>query len=258
MKNIKNNKYILILSIAFLFISCTENDRDEILFDGNQFETAYSFVNINLTETVLGDQTIQYKAVTTTNPSDSEQTFEIVLDEEETTAEPESFNLPNSVTIPANSFEGFVDIEYKTNGLPSVPRTIVFNYVVPEGTVLLNSNELKATINFEAVTLCDTGDVNIDITTDDWPDETTWSLVDEDDNEIAAGGPYDIQNELFEETVTGLDSGCYTFTIFDAFGDGICCEFGAGSYAISCASSGTVIKSGGQFGAEESIFFCIN
>jgi hypothetical protein len=258
MKTIINKNCILILSFAFLFFSCTEEDRDEVLFDGSQFPAAYSFVNINTTETVLGDQTIQYKAVTTTKLSDEEQTFEIVLDEEETTAEPESFNLPNSVTIPANSYEGFVDIEYTINGLPSVPRTIVFNYVVPEGTVLLNSNELKATIDFEAVTLCDNGDLNLDITTDDWPGETTWSIVDEDDNEVAAGGPYDTANADFAETVSGLDSGCYTFTIFDAFGDGICCEFGNGSYTLSCASSGTVIKSGGQFESEESVFFCIN
>jgi|GEM_PF-7113227 len=249
-------KIFLIIIAAGTFMSC---DRTEtIVFDANQFDTAYTFVNIDVEETILGDQSTQYLAVTKTKLSDEPQTFQIVLNEEETTAEPESFNLPDEIVIPANSYEGFVEIEYTINGLPSVPRTIVFDYVVPESVDVLGTDELKGTINFEAVTVCDNADVNVDILTDDYPGETTWTIVDEDDNVVAEGGPYGAQNTDFNETVTGLDSGCYTFTIFDSYGDGICCDFGNGSYSVSCASSGTVLKSGGNFGSEESVFFCIN
>lgn len=248
--------FLIIIITAGTFMSC---DRTEApVFDANQFDTAYTFINIDAEETILGDQSIQYLAVTKTKLSDEPQTFQIVLNEEETTAEPESFNLPDEIVIPANSYEGFVEIGYTINGLPSVPRTIVFDYVVPEGVNVLGTDALEGTINFEAVTLCDTGDVNVDITTDQYPGETSWTIVDEDDNVVAEGGPYDAANSDFNETASGLDSGCYTFTIFDSYGDGICCDFGNGSYAVSCASSGTVIKSGGSFGSEESVFFCIN
>ena len=43
---------------------------------------------------------------------------------------------------------------------------------------------------------------------------------------------------------------CYTFEIFDAYADGICCGFGLGSYELT-TDDGTVIFSGGEFGASE-------
>jgi hypothetical protein len=48
--------------------------------------------------------------------------------------------------------------------------------------------------------------------------------------------------------------GCYTFTIFDSAGDGICCGFGQGSYNLE-DENGAVIISGGNFGSSESVSF---
>ena len=46
----------------------------------------------------------------------------------------------------------------------------------------------------------------------------------------------------------------YQFTIFDSFGDGICCAFGEGSYSVSL--DGEVVLSGGDFDSSESGSFC--
>ena len=52
-----------------------------------------------------------------------------------------------------------------------------------------------------------------------------------------------------------LPNGCYDFTIFDSYGDGICCAYGNGSYSLTDGS--TVLASGGSFGSSETTNFCV-
>ena len=54
-----------------------------------------------------------------------------------------------------------------------------------------------------------------------------------------------------------LRDGCYTFTINDAYGDGICCAYGDGSYAV-IDSIGNILGQGGEFTNSESFLFCFN
>lgn len=53
-----------------------------------------------------------------------------------------------------------------------------------------------------------------------------------------------------------LGAGDYEFTIFDSFGDGICCGFGIGDYSLTV--DGTVAGSGGEFGFSETTLFTID
>ena len=50
--------------------------------------------------------------------------------------------------------------------------------------------------------------INIDIHTDDWPEETSWELLDSDSTVIASGGPYEFEQTLYSETID-LNSGEY-------------------------------------------------
>merc|ERR1712226_1053657 len=47
-----------------------------------------------------------------------------------------------------------------------------------------------------------------------------------------------------------LTEGSYTFTIYDSWGDGICCSWGSGSYEVLV--NGDSVASGGEFTDEES------
>jgi hypothetical protein len=108
-------------------------------------------------------------------------------------------------------------------------------------------------------TACSTGElcseVTLSITLDDYPGETTWEVVDSmTDLVIASGGPYPGQDF---ETVTEeicLNSGNYILTVFDSYGDGICCGFGEGSYELT-QDSLVLVSSTGEFGFEESTPF---
>ena len=53
-----------------------------------------------------------------------------------------------------------------------------------------------------------------------------------------------------------LENGDYVFTIYDTYGDGICCSYGEGFYEVSTAD-GTVLASGGEFGLDESTPFSL-
>jgi lysyl endopeptidase len=97
------------------------------------------------------------------------------------------------------------------------------------------------------------GCFELTIVSDNYGAETTWEMTDADGNVMWSGGPYENNSTNVETNCFG--SGCFTFTILDNFGDGICCEFGTGSYAL--VADGTTMASGGEFDDSESTSFCI-
>ena len=73
--------------------------------------------------------------------------------------------------------------------------------------------------------------LRFELTLDDYPEETSWEIVDFSGNLIASGGDY--QPNQAGTTITEelcLVDDCYEFTIYDSYGDGICCDYGDGFY----------------------------
>ena len=94
-----------------------------------------------------------------------------------------------------------------------------------------------------------TDQVKVAIRTDNSPTETTWAIKNSLNVVVASGGPYTDPNKLYMQTYTLPQADCYSFTINDSGGNGICCSNGNGGYEVS--SNGTVIKQGGSFGYSE-------
>jgi len=105
-------------------------------------------------------------------------------------------------------------------------------------------------------TTCNDNDVTLSITLDNYPEETTWSIQNDSGQTVATGGAYGSQPDgsSVSESIC-LPDDCYTFTIFDSYGDGICCAYGSGSYNLF--GSGGSLASGGSFGSSESTEFCL-
>jgi len=104
---------------------------------------------------------------------------------------------------------------------------------------------------------CEGQTVELSITLDVYGIETSWELRDSSGKVLYEGGPYPNTSngtEIVREMC--LSEGCYEFEIFDAYGDGICCSYGQGAYALR-DSSGTLIADGGQFESEEMTEFCL-
>lgn len=71
---------------------------------------------------------------------------------------------------------------------------------------------------------CELNIATVEITTDCWGSETTWEVLDGSNNVVFSGGPYPDSAPFGSGTFVTelcLESGCYTFNIYDAFGDGM-------------------------------------
>ena len=90
---------------------------------------------------------------------------------------------------------------------------------------------------------------------DEFGSETAWTLK-RLGQTLYEGGPY--EDGTNGEVVTVdfcLEEGCYIFRITDSYEDGMCCDWGNGSWTIT-DPNGVVVDTGGEFGASEQIQFC--
>jgi len=71
--------------------------------------------------------------------------------------------------------------------------------------------------------------MTIHVMTDDYPDEISWVLRDNLNSVVAQGGPYPSLNNLYVDSICVESLNCYSFTIYDSYGDGI---FPPGYFAI--------------------------
>ncbi|HRH37401.1 MAG TPA: T9SS type A sorting domain-containing protein [Flavobacteriales bacterium] len=102
------------------------------------------------------------------------------------------------------------------------------------------------------------GNVQLLLTLDNYGSDITWILTADDDTTVLySGGPYpDFQEGDVDTVQFCLTSHCYIFTIYDLFGNGICCDEGLGSYMIM-ADSTVLGESDGQYEAEYETIFCL-
>lgn len=121
--------------------------------------------------------------------------------------------------------------------------TNVQNFSIPQG--------------FEVTT------IRVIITPDRYGAETTWTLEDSNGMVIGSGGPYTTvgtngtqPDEIQDVAITTLNE-CYTFTLNDSYGDGICCLYGAGTYRLEDGSGNVLINGDGSFTTSVSNLFKI-
>ena len=99
--------------------------------------------------------------------------------------------------------------------------------------------------------------IELDVTLDYFGAETTWDISNEDGNIIASGGPYVNSNQglVMTEQIC-VDEGCYTLTVYDAYGDGM--GFTSGTFELKDEDGSSLASGGGDFGSESINEFCID
>tara|TARA_Y100000588_G_scaffold278305_1_gene294938 strand:+ start:13625 stop:17209 length:3585 start_codon:yes stop_codon:yes gene_type:complete len=88
---------------------------------------------------------------------------------------------------------------------------------------------------------------------DAYPTETSWELIGPEG--LVANGSQYTNNYGIENFSSMLLPGDYVWTIYDSWGDGICCAGGTGSYELRLNEN--VIAAGGQFASIESVNFTV-
>ena len=136
---------------------------------------------------------------------------------------------------------------------------------LPNGNTDSNPLNDAASANYSAT--IGGQDILLEINTDCWGSEITWTIEDINSNVLASGGPYsDVSGgELITETIC-LAVNCYDFIINDSYGDGMYgSQWGScnvdGDYTIKNVSSGTVLAStitgNADYGNQEINNFCV-
>ncbi|MDT0622607.1 BspA family leucine-rich repeat surface protein [Croceitalea vernalis] len=126
-----------------------------------------------------------------------------------------------------------------------------------QGTEANNGLEWQFSTEF-GDTSCVSGDLDLEITFDNFAEETSWEIINGDGSAIVDSASYtnNESNTTITDQITGLADGLYTFRFLDVFGDGICCSQGFGNFKVS--KNDIVLFEGGQFLTQQSFIICIN
>ncbi len=125
----------------------------------------------------------------------------------------------------------------------------------PNGETDGNENNNTSSYSFTKTETYSGNTVVLTIKPDNYGSETTWNVKDANGNIVTSGGPYTNNNtNLITQNIALTPNACYTFTINDSYGDGICCSFGNGYYNLKL-ENGTTIIEGASFGSFESKAF---
>ena len=144
--------------------------------------------------------------------------------------------------------------------VPVEEHKIDFKIVEANGVTFSSSKSLISTNDdLDMLSLKGkTDEITIEIMQDRNGHETTWQLLDDNDNIVASGGPYEYYfgqvsaTELHTVTVDVSAEQCLKFVINDMVGNGICCDVGEGYYRIIDGYGNVVIDGDGDFGYQAS------
>lgn len=288
MKILKN----IYLFLAFLMLSVAFVGCEEDQTSGNSLvNNDYISIEVPFQKTVSlypDESTSLETKVYASNVSNVDRTFNLVVDAVATTHNASYYSVPSTVTIPAGQSFGTFSVQITGTDVGN-GKKLVLGLAQQDGTAINISsftqtqvyengssiptnyvNVVKTNnLEYNIEERCDFNKVNLSITFDNYPEETAWELYDSANNVIASGG-------LSEDgtTITGyaalgyadkstfttnfcLQSGTYTFVIYDDYGDGMYTSASVqGTYSLKLGS--TVLASGGgNFGSFQDTTFTL-
>jgi PKD repeat protein len=118
-----------------------------------------------------------------------------------------------------------------------------------------DENTSNDSLSSEFTIVANGNTLTLTVTTDGYGDETTWELEDNNGTVIHSGGPFG-NDETTTTEICVAGTGCYTFTMFDSFGDGMCCAEGNGSFLLE-DENGYELASGASFTSSDATNFCL-
>jgi hypothetical protein len=157
-----------------------------------------------------------------------------------------------------------VDIPFLEQG--TVTITIDDNLQLTNNNITLNllnvNNQTDGDVTSNSVSTTTNLDSNYDsitliINADDYPQETSWKLID-DANQIINTGSLNSNTEVYTEEICVNYSSCFTLYLYDSYGDGICCGYGEGNFQILDASGNIILTNDGEFDNLAKEVFCLD
>jgi len=98
-------------------------------------------------------------------------------------------------------------------------------------------------------------DIHLYLKLDDYPEETSWELINSAGEVLYSGGPYTEPQLFVQETLALTDDDCYTFYLYDTGGDGLASP---GFYKLMDGNFGLIFENYNFNGVDESYQFAID
>ena len=142
-----------------------------------------------------------------------------------------------------------IDNNLQENNAITLNVLNVNNQTDGDGTNNSASTTTTLDSNYDTITLS--------FIADNYPQETSWKLIDES-NEIISTGALSNGTEFYTEDICVDYSSCFTLYVYDSYGDGMCCGYGEGSFQVLDASGNTILVNDGDFGNYAEETFCLD
>lgn len=235
-------KYFFLFIAAIstsLFVGCSEDELEAPNYAS--FQKSPSSAQVD-----FGGSTTYDVAVYTANVVGSDRTFDVVV-RDATTLGDEAFNVPATVTIPGGSNEGVLSVGISDVNISPNGEKLILGFGAQDGQLFGGDFTLNVS------QFCDPAFV-IDFVFDGYASETTWDLADATGTVVLSGGGFSDGTSL-ASVMRCIPAGEYTFTVYDAYGDGLTYP-AEGSVTLSYGGQElTVIP--GAFGTSASFTFTV-
>lgn len=237
-------KLLLFVSALSLLTlgSCSDDEQGQVTYGGTP---SYLFVERTSNFPVFEDEvsTLEVEVGVTTK-ANVDRTFTIEVDTENSTATANQYSLTTTtVTIPAGEYKSSVSLTGNYDNLPE-GEEVVLVLKIAGSEPFVAGNESHAVNIYRA---CGSNLVILNILFDGYGSEVSWELLDGDGNIVASAalGTYtDGQSTASQEFC--LESGNYTFIIYDSYGDGLSFPSN-GAYTLSL-NGANLVSGGGDYG----------
>lgn len=238
MKFNKITRFILIAISTFALASCEDSlERADYITFGN---ANYDGLLVD-----IGGSTTVDAIVYTSTEAGSNRTFDLIVDGANAPAG--SYSVPATVTVPAGSNEGVVTVTLSDVDL-GIGTSRLGISIKSDGSYFVGQ---ATTISYAQK--CTEVIATLNIVFDGYGSETTWDVKDALGGIVASGSGYADGQATASEQITLCQGRSYTFTIYDAYADGLSYPTD-GTYTLTLG--GEVVASGsGDFGASESTDF---
>ncbi|SKB44656.1 hypothetical protein SAMN05660776_1063 [Salegentibacter holothuriorum] len=201
-------KYIL-LFVATLALSFAGCDHESDFTSPNYAALQAGPADIKVE---LGGSTSYELNVYTANIVNEDRVIDIVV-RESSSMSPAAYSLPETVVIPGGSNEAAFTVDVQDVNFSPNGESLIIGLAAQENFSTGDDFQLNVSLS------CDSPLV-IDFVFDGYANETTWNVKDTDGNTILEGGPY-AEGAASATVERCLPDGDYTFSIFDAYGDGL-------------------------------------
>lgn len=191
-----------------LFTGCSYEDD----IDPPNYVTFERDNSVDLGVEIDGSTTHEI-TVYTANIVGNDRSFDLEVSDA-STLEASGYDVPASVTVPAGSNEATFTVEVSDVNLGLAGKNLFLH--LSETSELSSGEAYQISVS----RTCVGTEFVIDFEFDNWASEVEWSLEDANGNVLVTGGGYSDGLQTASRSLC-LDQGTYTFTVTDAFGDGL-------------------------------------